>query len=308
MKSDSRIYVAGHAGLVGASLVRKLREDGFTNLLLKTRSELDLAKRGNVLNFFEDEKPEYVFLCAARCGGIGDIQSHPVEYLQDNLEIQNNVIKSSHKTKVKKLLFLGSANVYPQNSPQPIKEEDLLSGYLEPISESYSLAKIAGVKLCLAYRKQYDCNFISIQPCNIYGPLTKFNTSAGVIGSLIDKFHKAKGTSLSSIVCWGSGVARREFLYVEDLVDACVFLMQNYDEYDTINVGSGVDHSIREIAYLIKTVIGYEGSLEWDGSQPDGMLRKLLDSTKLYKMGWKPSTSLKDGLKMTYEYYKLGFK
>ena len=306
MKSDSRIYVAGHAGLVGASLVRKLREDGFTNLLLKTRSELDLVKSGDVLNFFEDEKPEYVFLCAARCGGIGDIQSHPVEYLQDNLEIQNNVIKSSHKTKVKKLLFLGSANVYPQNSPQPIKEEDLLSGYLEPTSESYSLAKIAGVKLCQAYRQQYDCNFISIQPCNIYGPLTKFNTSAGVIGSLIDKFHKAKGTSLSSIVCWGSGVARREFLYVEDLVDACVFLMQNYDEYDTINVGSGVDHSIREIAYLIKTVIGYEGSLEWDGSQPDGMLRKLLDSTKLYKMGWKPSIPLKDGLKMTYEYYKLG--
>ena len=211
MKCDSRIYVAGHKGLVGASLVRKLREDGFTNLLLKTRSELDLTKSEDVLNFFKNEKPEYVFLCAARCGGIGDIKQNPVEHLLDNLEIQNNVIKSSHKTKVKKLLFLGSANVYPQNSPQPIKEEDLLSGYLEPTSESYSLAKIAGVKLCQAYRKQYDCNFISIQPCNIYGPLTKFNTSAGVIGSLIDKFHKAKGTSLSSIVCWGSGVARREF-------------------------------------------------------------------------------------------------
>ena len=306
MKSDSRIYVAGHKGLVGASLVRKLREDGFTNLLLKTRSELDLTKSEDVLNFFKDEKPEYVFLCAARCGGIGDIKEHPVEHLQDNLEIQNNVIKSSHKTKVKKLLFLGSANVYPQNSPQPIKEEDLLSGYLEPISESYSLAKIAGVKLCQAYRKQYDCNFISIQPCNIYGPLTKFNKGAGVIGSLIDKFHHAKEQSLPSIVCWGSGIARREFLYVEDLVDACVFLMQNYDEYDTINVGSGSDHSIREIAYLIKTVIGYEGSLEWDGSQPDGMLRKLLDSTKLSKMGWTPSIPLKDGLKMTYEYYKLG--
>ena len=306
MKSDSRIYVAGHKGLVGASLVRKLREDGFTNLLLKTRSELDLTKSEDVLRFFKDEKPEYVFLCAARCGGIGDIKEHPVEHLQDNLEIQNNVIKSSHKTKVKKLLFLGSANVYPQNSPQPIKEEDLLSGYLEPTTEFYSLAKIAGVKLCQAYRKQYDCNFISIQPCNIYGPLTKFNTSAGVIGSLIDKFHHAKEKSLPSIVCWGSGIARREFLYVEDLVDACVFLMQNYDEYDTINVGSGIDHSIREIAYLIKTVIGYEGSLEWDGSQPDGMLRKLLDSTKLSKMGWKPSIPLKDGLKMTYEYYKLG--
>ena len=306
MKSDSRIYVAGHKGLVGASLVRKLREDGFTNLFLKTRSELDLTKSEDVLNFFRDEKPEYVFLCAARCGGIGDIKEHPVEHLQDNLEIQNNVIKSSHKTKVKKLLFLGSANVYPQNSPQPIKEEDLLSGYLEPTSESYSLAKIAGVKLCQAYRKQYDCNFISIQPCNIYGPLTKFNTSAGVIGSLIDKFHHAKEKSLPSIVCWGSGIARREFLYVEDLVDACVFLMQNYDEYDTINVGSGVDHSIREIAYLIKTIVGYEGNLEWDASQPDGMLRKLLDSTKLYKMGWKPSIPLKDGLKMTYEYYKLG--
>ena len=306
MKSDSRIYVAGHKGLVGASLVRKLREDGFTNLLLKTRSELDLTKSEDVLRFFKDEKPEYVFLCAARCGGIGDIKEHPVEHLQDNLEIQNNVIKSSHKTKVKKLLFLGSANVYPQNSPQPIKEEDLLSGYLEPISESYSLAKIAGVKLCQAYRKQYDCNFISIQPCNIYGPLTKFNTSAGVIGSLMDKFHKAKEKSLPSIVCWGSGSARREFLYVEDLVDACVFLMQNYDEYDTINVGSGSDHSIREIAYLIKTVIGYEGSLEWDGSQPDGMLRKLLDSTKLSKMGWTPSIPLKEGLQMTYEYYKLG--
>ena len=306
MKSDSRIYVAGHKGLVGASLVRKLREDGFTNLLLKTRSELDLTKSEDVLRFFKDEKPEYVFLCAARCGGIGDIKEHPVEHLQDNLEIQNNVIKSSHKTKVKKLLFLGSANVYPQNSPQPIKEEDLLSGYLEPTTESYSLAKIAGVKLCQAYRKQYDCNFISIQPCNIYGPLTKFNKGAGVIGSLIDKFHHAKEQSLPSIVCWGSGIARREFLYVEDLVDACVFLMQNYDEYDTINVGSGTDYSIREIAYLIKTVIGYEGSLEWDGSQPDGMLRKLLDSTKLSKMGWTPSIPLKEGLQMTYEYYKLG--
>ena len=306
MKSDSRIYVAGHKGLVGASLVRKLREDGFTNLLLKTRSELDLTKSEDVLRFFKDEKPEYVFLCAARCGGIGDIKEHPVEHLLDNLEIQNNVIKSSHKTKVKKLLFLGSANVYPQNSPQPIKEEDLLSGYLEPTTEFYSLAKIAGVKLCQAYRKQYDCNFISIQPCNIYGPLTKFNTSAGVIGSLIDKFHHAKEKSLPSIVCWGSGIARREFLYVEDLVDACVFLMQNYDEYDTINVGSGIDHSIREIAYLIKTVIGYEGSLEWDESQPDGMLRKLLDSTKLSKMGWASSIPLKEGLQMTYEYYKLG--
>jgi GDP-L-fucose synthase len=309
MHTNDRIYVAGHKGLVGSAIVRKLRENGFKNLILKTRSELDLTDSLSVSKFFEKESPDYVFLAAARCGGIGDNQNRPVEFLQTNLEIQNNIIKCSHKQKVKKLLFLGSSCIYPKECPQPMKEEYLLSGYLEPTNESYSIAKIAGIKLCQAYRKQYGDNFISIQPCNVYGPLDKFDTNTGhVIGSLLAKFHNAKKNDKSSVTCWGTGAACREFIYVDDLADACLFLMLNYEESDIINVGPGVDYSIKDLAEIIKSITGYTGSIEWDSTKPDGMMRKLLDISKLKNLGWTAPTSLETGLQLTYSYYKLEAK
>lgn len=309
MHTNDKIYVAGHKGLVGSAIVRKLRESGFKNLILKTRSELDLTDSLSVSKFFQKENPDYVFLAAARCGGIGDNLSHPVEFLQTNLEIQNNIIKSSHKTKVKKLLFLGSSCIYPKECPQPMKEEHLLSGYLESTNEAYSIAKIAGIKLCQAYKKQYGDNFISIQPCNVYGPLDNFDSNFGhVIGSLISKFHSAKNEGKNSVTCWGTGSARREFIYVDDLADACLFLMLNYEESDIINVGPGVDCSIKELAETIKSTTEYSGNIEWDITKPDGMMRKLLDVSKLTNLGWTTPTSLEDGLKLTYSYYKLEVK
>jgi len=251
---------------------------------------------------FKQEKPDYVFLAAAKCGGIGDNVAHPVDFLLDNLAIQNNIIKCSHKYKVKKLLFLGSSCIYPKHCSQPMKEEHLLSGPLEPTNEAYSIAKIAGIKLCQAYRKQYDCNFITAQPCNVYGPKDNFNQAKGhVIGSMLSKFHEGG----DSVTFWGTGVARREFIYVEDLADACLFLMQNYDDSDIINVGSGIDYSIKELADIIRGITGYEGEVKWDTDKPEGMLKKLLDVSKLENLGWKPKTSLENGLKTTYEYYKL---
>ena len=309
MHTSDKIYVAGHKGLVGSAIVRKLRENGFKNLILKTRSELDLTDSLSVSKFFEKESPDYVFLAAAKCGGIGDNLNHPVEFLQTNLEIQNNIIKSSHRNKVKKLLFLGSSCIYPKECPQPMKEEHLLSGYLEPTNEAYSIAKIAGIKLCQAYKKQYGDNFISVQPCNVYGPLDNFDSNFGhVIGSLLSKFQSAKKKGQNSVTCWGTGSARREFIYVDDLADACLFLMLNYEESDIINVGPGVDCSIKELAEIIKSVTEYSGNIEWDATKPDGMMRKLLDVSKLTNLGWNATTSLEDGLKLTYSYYKLEVK
>lgn len=305
MHTSDKIYVAGHTGMVGSAIVRRLRELDYRNLVLKTREELDLMSYSQVSSFFKEEKPDYVFLAAAKCGGIGDNAAHPAEFLIENLQIQNNIIRSSHKNKVKKLLFLGSSCIYPKDCPQPMKEEHLLSGYLEPTNESYSVAKIAGIKLCQAYRQQHGCNFIAVQPCNVYGAKDKFSSSKGhVIGALLDKFHTAKNSS-DVVTCWGTGTARREFIYVEDLADACIFLMHNYDEHDIINIGSGIDYSIKELAEIIKDVVGYDGEIEWDTSKPDGMMRKLLDVSKLENLGWKTSTSLEHGLKQTYEYYKL---
>jgi GDP-L-fucose synthase len=306
MNLDSKIFVAGHNGLVGSAIVRSLREHGYKNLVLVTSKELDLRNESAVLNFFKQTKPEYVFLAAAKCGGIKDNIEHPVQFLEDNLKIQNSVISSSYKTGVKKLMFLGSACIYPKECPQPIKEEYLLSGYLEPTNEAYSLAKIAGIKLCQAYNKQHGTNFISVNPCNVYGPKDNFSSETShVIAGLIRRIHEAKKSKKTSVDCWGTGSARREFIYVEDLAAALIFLMNTYDDNEVINVGVGKDVSIKELVAHIVDVIKYDGEINWDTSKPEGMKQRLLDTTKLEKLGWKPVTSIDQGLQLTYEYFKL---
>ena len=306
MHTNDKIFVAGHKGLVGSAIVRSLREQGYRNLLLVTSKDLDLRDEETTLKFFKETKPDYVFLAAAKCGGIKDNIEHPVQFLQDNLKIQSSVISASHKTDVKKLMFLGSACIYPKQCEQPIKEEYLLSGYLEPTNEAYSLAKIAGIKLCQAYNKQYGTNFISVQPSNVYGPKDNFNPETShVIAGLIRRFHEAKVSGKERIECWGSGSARREFIYVEDLADALIFLMNHYDDSEIINVGVGRDVSIKELVAHIVDVVGYEGEVGWDTSKPEGMKQRLLDTTKLTNLGWKPQTSLDNGLFLTYEYFKL---
>ena len=306
MHTSDKIFVAGHKGLVGSAIVRSLREQGYRNLVLVASKDLDLRDETTTLNFFKETKPDYVFLAAAKCGGIKDNIDHPVQFLEDNLKIQSSVISASYKTDVKKLMFLGSACIYPRECEQPIKEEYLLSGYLEPTNEAYSLAKIAGIKLCQAYNKQYGTNFISVQPSNVYGPRDNFNPQTShVIAGLIRRFHEAKVGEKERIECWGSGSARREFIYVEDLADALIFLMNNYDDSEIINVGVGRDVSIKELVAHIVDVVGYEGEVGWDTSKPEGMKQRLLDTTKLKELGWKPRTTLDNGLFSTYEYFKL---
>jgi GDP-L-fucose synthase len=306
MNLDSKIFVAGHKGLVGSAIVRSLREHGYKNLVFVTSKELDLRNESAVLDFFKKTKPEYVFLAAAKCGGIKDNIEHPVQFLEDNLKIQSSVISSSYKTGVKKLMFLGSACIYPKGCPQPIKEEYLLSGYLEPTNEAYSLAKIAGIKLCQAYNKQYGTNFISVNPCNVYGPNDNFSTETShVIAGLIRRIHEAKKSKKPCVDCWGTGSARREFIYVEDLSAALIFLMNTYNDSEVINVGVGKDVSIKELVAHIVDVIKYDGEIKWDTSKPEGMRQRLLDITKLEKLGWKPVTSIDQGLQLTYEYFKL---
>jgi GDP-L-fucose synthase len=306
MNLDSKIFVAGHKGLVGSAIVRSLRENGYKNLILVTSNELDLRNQSEVLDFFKKTKPEYVFLAAAKCGGIKDNIEHPVQFLEDNLKIQSSVISSSYKIGVKKLMFLGSACIYPKECPQPIKEEYLLSGYLEPTNEAYSLAKIAGIKLCQAYNKQHGTNFISVNPCNVYGPKDNFSAETShVIAGLIRRIHEAKKSKKPSVDCWGTGSARREFIYVEDLAAALIFLMNTYNDNEVINVGVGKDVSIKELVGHIVDVIEYEGEIKWDTSKPEGMRQRLLDITKLEKLGWKPATSIDQGLQLTYEYFKL---
>ena len=306
MHTNDKIFVAGHKGLVGSAIVRSLREQGYRNLVLVASKDLDLRDEATTLKFFKETKPDYVFLAAAKCGGIKDNIEHPVQFLEDNLKIQSSVISASHKTDVKKLMFLGSACIYPKECEQPIKEEYLLSGYLEPTNEAYSLAKIAGIKLCQAYNKQYGTNFISVQPSNVYGPKDNFHPETShVIAGLIRRFHEAKVGDKERIECWGSGSARREFIYVEDLADALIFLMNHYDDSEIINVGVGRDVSIKELVAHIVDVVGYEGEVGWDTSKPEGMKQRLLDTTKLTDLGWKPRTSLDEGLYLTYEYFKL---
>lgn len=306
MNLDSKIFVAGHLGLVGSAIVRSLREQGYKNLVLATRKDLDLRNESAVLKFFKETKPDYVFLSAAKCGGIKDNIDYPVQFLEDNLKIQGNVISSSYQSGVKKLMFLGSACIYPRECGNPIKEEYLLSGYLEPTNEAYSIAKISGIKLCQSYNKQYGTNYISVNPCNVYGPRDNFNPeSSHVIAGLIRRIHEAKKNKKEFVECWGTGNARREFIYVEDLAEALIFLMNHYDGSEIINVGVGKDVSIKELVGHLVDVIEYTGEIKWDIAKPEGVKQRLLDVKKIIDLGWQPKTPIDLGLKLTYEYFKL---
>ena len=298
MNLDSRIYVAGHRGLVGSAIVRRLQADGATNLILRAHDELDLVDQAAVKAFFATERPEYVFLAAAKVGGIHANSNYPAEFIHDNLAIQTNVIHNAWKHGAKKLLFLGSSCIYPRDSPQPIKEEYLLTGPLEPTNEWYAVAKIAGLKMCQAYRQQYGFNAICAMPTNLYGPGDNYDAeSSHVVPALIRRIHQAKVIAAPLVSIWGSGRPLREFLHVDDLADALVFLMRAYSDGDIINVGSGLEISIAELAALLSEIIGYQGELEFDSSRPDGTPRKLLDSSRLNTMGWQPRMDLKTGLR-----------
>jgi GDP-L-fucose synthase len=302
MEKESKIYIAGHRGLVGSAILRKLEKEGFENLLLRSSSEVDLRDQQAVKDFFEKEKPEYVFMAAAKVGGINANNIYPADFIYDNLCIQNNVIHQSYKNGVKKLLFLGSSCIYPKNAPQPIKEEYLLSGYLEPTNDAYAIAKIAGIKLCQSYHKQYGCNFISAMPTNLYGPGDNYDLkNSHVLPALLRKFHEAKMNGEPAVTVWGTGKPRREFLHADDLASACYFLMENYNDPDIINIGVGKDISIGEMALLIKKITGFEGDIVFDTSMPDGTFQKLMDVNKLNNLGWHAETGFEEGLRKTYE-------
>ncbi len=288
--------------MVGSALVRKLQAEGYSQIITRTSSELDLRNQAAVADFFADERPDYVFLAAAKVGGILANNTYRAEFLYDNLMIESNIIHSAYKTGVKKLLFLGSSCIYPKLAPQPLKEEYLLSGYLEPTNEPYAIAKITGIKLCEAYRSQYGCNFISAMPTNLYGPNDNYDLNGShVLPALIRKFHEAKVNNLPTVEVWGTGSPRREFLHADDLADACFFLMENYDDELFVNIGTGEDVTIREVAELIKEIVGFEGELRWNTDKPDGTPRKLMDVSRLHSLGWKHATELKDGLEKTYQ-------
>lgn len=305
MNKDSKIYVAGHRGLVGSNITKKLQEQGYTNLILKTFSELNLMDFEATKKFFETEKPEYVFLAAAKVGGILANNNFGGDFIYDNLSIEINVIKSSQLAGVTKLLFLGSSCIYPRDCPQPIKEEYLMTGPLEETNKPYAVAKIAGIVMCQAFNKQYGTNFISVMPTNLYGPGDNFDLKdSHVLPALIRKFHEAKISNSPSVNIWGTGTPKREFLFVEDLADACVYLMNNYDDPEIINIGTGKDLTIKELAELIKETAGFQGKLEFDKSKPDGTPRKLLDVSKLNGTGWAPKTKLKSGIEKTYNWYQ----
>lgn len=302
MRPEDKIYIAGHRGMVGSAITRKLQKEGFSNFLTRTSSELDLKDQAAVHAFFENERPDYVFLAAAKVGGIMANNIYRGEFLYDNLMIQNNTIDAAYRSGVKKLLFLGSSCIYPKLAPQPLKEDYLLTGLLEETNEPYAIAKIAGIKLCDAYRSQYGANFISVMPTNLYGPNDNYDlNSSHVLPALIRKFHEAKKNNAPSVVLWGSGRPRREFLHADDLADACYFLMQTYNEAGLVNVGVGEDLEIRELALLIAKIVGYEGGLQHDLTKPDGTPRKLMDVSKLHSFGWKARISLEEGLRSVYE-------
>ncbi|MCY6353841.1 GDP-L-fucose synthase family protein [Clostridium sp. ZS2-4] len=304
MKKNSKIYVAGHKGLVGSAIIRNLKENGYTSIIGKTHAELDLIDQAAVRNFFKEEKPEYIFLAAAKVGGIHANNMYPADFIYENLQIQNNIIKAAHDFKAKKLIFLGSSCIYPKMCPQPIKEEYLLSGYLEFTNEAYALAKISGLKMCQFFKRQYGENFISVMPTNLYGPNDKFDLETShVVPALIRKFHEAKMNNKSYVEIWGTGKPLREFLYVDDMADACVYLMENYDGEEHINIGTGKDMSIKELAEIIKEIVGFDGELRFNRDKPDGTPKKLLDVSRLEKLGWKYKTELYDGLVKTYSWY-----
>lgn len=304
MKRDSSIFVAGHRGMVGSAIVRRLKADGFDNLLLRSHSELDLTNQVGVERFFAEQRPDYVFVAAAKVGGIYANASHPAEFLKDNLAIQTNVIDAAFRYGTRKLLFLGSSCIYPRNAPQPISENYLLTGPLEPTNEWYAIAKIAGLKMCQAYRKQYGFNAISAMPTNLYGPGDNFDLQfSHVLPALMRKVHEAKEKGCREVVLWGTGTPRREFLHVDDFSDACLFLMRNYEDEQPINVGWGRDLTIQELAQAIFKVVAFEGSMCFDSSKPDGTPRKLLDTARLAALGWEPSITLHTGLERTYEWF-----
>ena len=303
-QQGKRIYVAGHNGMVGSAILRKLRSLGHDNFVLKSSSELDLRNSAAVEEFFQNEKPEIVYLAAAKVGGILANMRYPADYLFDNLAIASNVIRASHKFNVAKLLFLGSSCIYPKHAQQPISESSLLTGELEPTNEPYALAKIAGIKMCEAYRAQHGCNFISAMPTNLYGPGDNYHPeNSHVLPSFIRRFHEAKAKGLSEVICWGSGDPMREFLHVDDLAEACVFLMDNYDEEGWVNVGTGSDLRIKDLANIVSEVVGYKGEIKWDTSKPDGTPRKLLNVGLINSLGWKASIDLRKGIESVYENY-----
>lgn len=305
MEKNAKIYVAGHRGMVGSAIVRKLKKEGFENIITKTSSELDLVNQAAVNNFFEEFKPDYVFLAAARVGGIHANNAFRAEFIYNNLMIEANIIHAAYKNNCKKLLFLGSSCIYPKLAPQPLKEEYLLSGYLEYTNEPYAIAKIAGIKLCENYRLQYGCNFISAMPTNLYGPNDNYDlNNSHVLPAMIRKFHTAKMNNSPEVIIWGTGTPKREFLFVDDLAEACMFLMEKYNDAELVNVGSGTDVTIRELAEIVKEVVGYAGEIKNDLSKPDGTPRKLMDVTKINSMGWKHKIDLKKGIEMVYDEVK----
>lgn len=305
MDKNAKIYIAGHKGMVGSAIKRALENGGYANLICKTKEDLNLLDQSAVGEFFENEKPEYIFLAAAKVGGILANNTYPADFIYQNLQIQNNIIYNAHKYGVKKLLFLGSSCIYPKLAPQPIKEEYLLTGQLESTNEAYAIAKIAGLKMCQYFKKQYGANFISCMPTNLYGPNDNFDLqNSHVLPALIRKFYEAKKENGENVTIWGSGSPKREFLFVDDLADGCVFLMNNYDGADTVNIGIGEDIAISELAQKIKAIIGFSGEIIYDKTKPDGTLRKLLDVSKINKLGWQAKTSLDEGLKRTINWYE----
>lgn len=301
MNTTDKIYVAGHGGMVGSAIMRKLIKDGYSNIITKSSRELDLRNQQSVNVFFAEEKPTYVFVAAAKVGGIMANNTYKAEFLYDNLMIEANIIHAAYKNEVKKLLFLGSSCIYPKLASQPLKEEYLLSSFLEPTNEPYAIAKIAGIKLCEYYREQFGCNFISAMPTNLYGPNDNYDLqNSHVLPALIRKFHEAKVNDAESVTLWGSGSPKREFLHVDDLANACFHLMQTYNEKQFLNIGTGEDLSIKDLAALIKDIVGYKGDITWDSTKPDGTPRKLMDVSKIQTLGWKHEIGLEEGIKRTY--------
>jgi len=302
MEKSSKIYIAGHRGMVGSAIYRKLVKEGFTNFVTRTSDTLDLRSQQQVAEFFAAEKPDYVFLAAAKVGGIVANNTYRAEFLYDNLQIQNNVIHQAYLNKVKKLMFLGSSCIYPKLAPQPLKEDYLLTGLLEPTNEPYAIAKIAGIKMCDAYRAQYGCNYISVMPTNLYGYNDNYHPqNSHVLPALIRRFHEAKENGTPDVTIWGTGSPRREFLFADDLAEACYYLMLNYDEAGLVNIGTGEDITIKDLALLIKNIVGYTGEIRFDISKPDGTPRKLMDVSKLHNRGWKHSIELEDGIQLAYQ-------
>ena len=302
MEKEAKIYIAGHRGMVGSAIMRKLEKEGFTNFITRNSSDLDLRNQQGVADFFAQEKPDYVFLAAAKVGGIVANNTYRAEFLYDNLQIQNNVIHSSYLNGVKKLMFLGSSCIYPKMAPQPLKEDYLLTGTLEETNEPYAIAKIAGIKMCDAYRSQFGCNYISVMPTNLYGYNDNYHPqNSHVLPAMIRRFHEAKEQEAASVTIWGTGSPKREFLFADDLAAACYYLMENYNESGLVNIGTGEDLSIKELAELVKKTVGFEGTIEFDTSKPDGTPRKLMDVSKLHGQGWKHTIDLPEGVSLAYQ-------